>query len=45
MLKICRMPTPEPCKGLREKTDVTPPGEHPSEQKKREKIIEKRERD
>ena len=25
MLKICRMPPPEPCKGLREKTDATPP--------------------
>ena len=25
MLKICHMPPPEPCKGLREKTDATPP--------------------
>ena len=25
MLKIRRMPPPEPCKGLREKTDATPP--------------------
>ena len=25
MLKICRMPPPEPSKGLREKTDATPP--------------------
>ena len=25
MLKICCMPPPEPCKGLREKTDATPP--------------------
>ena len=24
-LKICRMPPPEPCKGLKEKTDATPP--------------------
>ena len=25
MLKICRMPPPEPCKGLREKMDAAPP--------------------
>ena len=25
MLKICRMPPPEPMRGLREKTDTTPP--------------------
>ena len=25
MLKICRMPPPEPCRGLREETDSTRP--------------------